>query len=120
LNYLLNAGDAIATGGVVVTWTNVAPVNLLLGKGVAAKTKFSPAISTFTVAPARLMDLGFGHLLEGAAASGQLYSMFGHDFYGLLMLPPGTVVSFCSTITTSMTFWTTIVWAEIPVPNVLL
>jgi hypothetical protein len=60
------------------------------------------------------MDLGFGHLLEGAAASGQLYSQFHHDFDGSLQLWPGSSLHFGSTIATSTTYWTTILFAEIP------
>ena len=116
LSYLTNAESSIGTADPVVTWTNIAPVNLLLGKGSAATTMFSGAVSTYTVNPARLMDLGFGHLLEGAAASGQLYSQFSHDFDGSLMLPPGTTIHLGSTIATSTSYWTTIVFAEIPLP----
>lgn len=116
ISYLTTAGDGIGTGAPVVTFTNIPPVCLLLGKGTSASTKFSGATVTFTTQPARIMDLGFGHHLEGAAASGQLYSMFYHDFDGSLMMPPGTTISLGSTIATSMTFWTTIIFAEIPMP----
>ena len=114
LSYLTNAGSAVATAAPVVTWTNVAPTTLLIGSGTAATTLFAPAVSTYTVNPARLMDLGFGHHLEGAAASGQLYSQFGYEFDGRVMLKPGTTVHFGSTIATSTTYWTTIIFAEIP------
>jgi hypothetical protein len=118
-NVVTNAGDNIGTTAPVVTWTNIAPVNCLIGKGAAATTKFSGAVSTFAAAPTKIMDLGFGHLLEGAAATGQLYSEFYYDFDGCPMLPPGTVMSICSTIATSMTFWVTIMFAELPMPMVL-
>jgi hypothetical protein len=91
-------------------------VCLLLGKGTSASTKFAGAVCTFTTQPARIMDLGFGHLLEGSAASGQLYSQFYHDFDGSLQMPPGTTISLGSTIATSTTYWTTIIFAEIPMP----
>jgi hypothetical protein len=119
LNYLANAGDGIGTGAPVVTFTAVASVNTLIGKGNIATTKFAPATSTFTAAPAKLMDMGFGHLLEGAAASGQLYSMFYHDFDGAVILPPGALITLSSTITTSTTYWSTILYAEIAKPQVL-
>lgn len=117
LSYLTQAGDNIGTGAPVVTWTNVAPTNLLLGRGTTATTKFSPAVSTYTTQPTRLMDLGFGHHLEGTAASGQLYSMFYHDFDGEVIMPPGTTIHLGSTIATSTTYWTTFIFAEIPMPN---
>ncbi len=116
ISYLKDAGDNIGTGAPVVTWTNVAPTNALIGKGTACKTKFSPAVSTYTTQPARLMDLGFGHHLEGSAASGQLYSQFYYDFDGGLVMPPGTTIHLGSTIATSTTYWTTFIFAELPAP----
>ncbi|HXK36987.1 MAG TPA: hypothetical protein VJ553_05400 [Candidatus Paceibacterota bacterium] len=114
LSFLTGAGSVEATGAPVITWTNVAPVCLSVGAAKVATTRFAPAVSTYTVNPAALMDLGFGHLLEGAAASGQLYSQFMHDFDGSVLLWPGSTLHFGSTIATSTTYWTTIVFAEIP------
>ena len=116
ISYLKNTGSTVATGLPHATFTNVAPVNIFLGKGTTATTKFAGATVTFTTQPARLMDLGFGHHLEGAAASGQLYSGFGYDFDGTLLMPPGTSISLGSTIATSTTYWTSIVFAEMPLP----
>ncbi len=114
LSYLTSAGSVAATGAPVITWTNVAPVSMAVGAGKTATTLFAPAVSTYTVNPAALMDLGFGHHLEGAAASGQLYSQFHHDFHGSVQLWPGSVLNLGSTIATSTTYWTTFVFAEIP------
>ena len=114
ISYLISTGSTVATGLPLATFTNVAPVSLRLGQGTTATTKFAGAVDTFTVNPARLMDLGFGHHLEGAAASGQLYSGFGFDFEGRLLMWPGTAISLGSTIATSTTYWTTIIFAEIP------
>ena len=114
LSFVQNAGDGTGTAAPIVTFTIVATINLLLGRGGVAKTKFAPAVSTYTVNPAKVIDLGFGHLLEGAAASGQLYSQFSHDFDGSEMVPPGCSIHFGSTVATSTTYWTTIIFAEIP------
>jgi hypothetical protein len=119
LSYLTNTGDVVATGAPIATWTPLAAVNTLLSKGITPKASFSPAVSTYTTNPAFLMNLGFGHMLEGAAASGQLYSMFYIDLDGSVIMPPGTSIHFGSTIATSMTFWTSIIFAELPLPNVL-
>jgi hypothetical protein len=116
--FLKNVGDSIGTGLPIVTFTEVATVNTLIGRGIVARTKFAPAVATYTTQPAKLMDLGFGHHLEGAAASGQLYSQFYHDFDGSVMMPPGTSLTLGSTIATSTTYWTTILFAELPLPQV--
>lgn len=117
ISYLKDTGDNIGTGAPIVTFTNIPPVNMLIGKGLTAKAKFAGAVVTFTTQPARLMDLGFGHFMEGTPASGQLVSQFYHDFDGSLMLPPGTSISLGSTIATSTTYWTTILFAELPLPS---
>jgi hypothetical protein len=114
ISYLTATGSTVATGLPIATFTNIAPTCLRLGQAATATTKFAGAVDTFTVNPARLMDLGFGHLLEGAAASGQLYSQFSFDFEGMLLMWPGTAISLGSTIATSTTYWTTIIFAEIP------
>jgi len=119
ISYLTNTGDNIGTGAPVVTFTAIAPVCTLLGKGITPKTKFAGAVVTYTTQPAKLLDLGFGHHLEGSAASGQLYSQFHHDFKGSVIMPPGTLIAFGSTIATSTTYWTTFTFAEIPAPGVL-
>ncbi|HXK36986.1 MAG TPA: hypothetical protein VJ553_05395 [Candidatus Paceibacterota bacterium] len=116
--FLKNTGDSVGTGLPIVTFTEIAPVNTFIGRGVTARTKFAGAVATYTTQPAKLMDLGFGHHLEGAAASGQLYSMFYHDFDGAVMMPPGTSLTLGSTIATSTTYWTTILFAELPIPQV--
>jgi hypothetical protein len=119
LSYLLNTGDVVATGAPIATWTPVAAVNTLLGKGITPRASFAPAVSTYTVNPALLVNLGFGHFLEGAGATGQLYSMYYADLDGQIVMPPGTSIHFGSTIATSMTFWTSILFAELPMPNVV-
>lgn len=116
ISYLTAAGDGIGTGAPVVTFTNIAPTCTLLGKGTTASTKFAGAVATYTTQPARIMDLGFGHHLEGAAASGCLYTNFYHDFDGSLQMPPGTLIVLGSTIATSTTYWVTYLFAEIPMP----
>ncbi|MCE5191224.1 MAG: hypothetical protein LLG08_05640 [Actinomycetia bacterium] len=116
--FLKNTGDTIGTGLPIVTFTEIAPVCTLIGRGITPRTKFAGAVATYTTQPAKLMDLGFGHHLEGAAASGQLYSQFLYDFNGTVMLPPGTSLTLGSTIATSTTYWTTILFAELPIPQV--
>lgn len=114
LSFLKNTGDGIATGAPIVTFTNIVPGQNLVGRGVA-NTRFSGAVVTFTTQPVVFMDLGLVHWLEGTAASGALGS-FGFDFKGTVVMPPGTSISVGATIATSSTFYTSIVFAEVPVP----
>jgi hypothetical protein len=118
ISYLTNTGDVIATGAPIATGTPLATVNMLLGKGITPRTIWLPAVSTYTVNPAKLMDLGFGHFDETLVA-GMLYTNFYHDFAGSLWMPPGTSIHFGSTIATSTTYWTTILYAELNAPSVL-
>jgi len=118
-SFLTGAGGVAATGAPIPTWTNVAPVSMAPGSAKVATTMFSPAVSTYTANPAALMDLGFGHLVEGTAASGQLYSKFEHEFDGSLQIWPGATMHLGSTIATSTTYWSTIIFAEIPLLTVV-
>ena len=113
ISYLASTGDGVATGAPIVTFTNIAPVSNVIGRG-AAKTKFANATVTFTTQPAALMDLGINHWLEGAAASGSISNIL-FDFKGSVVMPPGTAISVgCPTTASSTTYWTSIVFAEFP------
>ena len=59
------------------------------------------------------MDLGIGHHVEGTAASAQMYNL-SHDFDTELIVPPGSLISLGSTIASSTTYYTTIIYAAIP------
>jgi len=115
LSWLKNTGDGVGTGAPIVTFTNVAPNPCLIGRG-ACSTAWAPATDTFTTQPAALMDLGLGYWLSGTAATGsQITYIF--DFDGTVVMPPGTSVSIGSaTAATSVTYWTTLIFAELPLP----
>lgn len=113
LSYLNNAGASAATAAPVLTFTTQAVVNMRLGGNANAKTLFAPAVATYTTNPAVLMDLGIGHHLEGTAATAQMYTLM-HDFDTELIVPPGSLIAVGSTIATSTTYYTTIIFAEIP------
>jgi len=113
ISYLNNAGSSAATAAPVLTFTTQAVVNMRLGGNANAKTLFAPAVATYTTNPAVLMDLGIGHHLEGTAATAQMYTLM-HDFDTELIVPPGSLIAVGSTIATSTTYYTTILFAEIP------
>lgn len=115
VSYVTATGDTAAAALPIITFTNIAPINVLLGKGAAATTKFANATVTWTTNPTALMDIGLGQNLQGTAANGEPYKLV-YDFEGALALPPGTAISIgAATAATSATYWTTILFAELPV-----
>lgn len=115
VSWLKNTGDSIGTGAAIVTFTNIAPSSNLIGRG-ACSARFANATVTFTTQPAVLMDLGVNHWLEGTAASGGIANT-SYDVRGAIVMPPGTSISVgCPTAASSTTYWTSIVFAELPVP----
>jgi len=62
------------------------------------------------------MDLGFGHWIEGAAASGGP-AVLKYEFDGEVVMSPGTSITLCCPTTpVDTTMWSTIIFAEIPLP----
>jgi hypothetical protein len=119
LSYLLNTGEDVATGRPMVTFTNIPPVAMNLKRSISvanpAKTRFANAVVTFTTQPAALIDLGMGQWVSGTAATGIPYNGHVYKFDGELELEPGTSISVgAATAATSGTYWTSIVFAEIP------
>jgi len=116
LFYTANAGSAIGTAAPVVTWTNVAPVNALIGGGRASAMKWSPAISTYTAVPTWLCTLGIS-LFTGVAATATTPFQLRYDFDGTVVLPPGNALHLTSIqATTTAVFTVTIIGMELPIP----
>jgi hypothetical protein len=113
LGWKAACGSAIGTGAPVVTWTNVAPTNNLLGSSKAASTKCAPAVSTFTGIPAVLEDTGLIQNVDGTPATGG-FSDLKYDFDGRVMLLPGAVMSVMGIAASVNTFWVSITFAELP------
>jgi len=110
----LNTGSAVATGGVFATFTNIAPLNCLLGAG-AGKAKYSGAVVTWTVQPTPIMDIGFSVWAAGTEAN-LGYGVLTYEFNGAMALPPGTAISLVGVVASSTTFVTSFVFAELPLP----
>jgi len=116
LSFLANAGDGVGTAAPVVTFTNIAPVCTKIGSGLGCSTKFANATVTFTTQPAAFMDLGMGQNLNGTAANGEPYNQLRYEFNGEVIMQPGTTISVgAATAATSGTYWTTILFAEVPI-----
>lgn len=116
LSYLANAGDGVGTAAPVVTFTNIPPVSTKIGSGLGSSTKFANGTVTFTTQPTAFMDLGMGQNLNGTAANGEPYNQLRYEFNGEVIMQPGTTISVgAATAATSGTYWTTILFAEVPV-----
>jgi len=110
----LNTGSAVATGGVFATFTNIAPINCLIG-GPAGKGKYSGATVTWTVQPTAMMDIGFSSWAAGTEAN-LGYGVLSYEFNGGMALPPGTAISLVGVVASSTTYVTSFVFAELPLP----
>ena len=111
-----NTGDTVAAGLPIATFTNIAPVNTLLGRGTTSTSKFANGTVTFTAPqPPAVQDIGVGTTVNGGAY-GAPYTMV-YDFEGGLMVPPGTAICIGGRLASGTAlFWTTIVFAEIQAP----
>lgn len=118
VSFLANTGKDIGSGLPMATFTDLGarPMRLAdAGKIAASKAKFANATVTFTTQPAALMDLGMGQWVSGTAATGSPYNNHVFFFDGMLELEPGTSISIgAATAASSGTYWTSIVFAEIP------
>jgi hypothetical protein len=82
----------------------------------ACKARFANATVTFTTNPAALFDLGIGQWVSGTAATGTPYNNHYFHFNSIVELEPGTSISIgAATAASSGTYWTSIVYAEIPI-----
>ena len=111
-----NTGDTVAAGFPIATFTNIVPVNMLLGRGATSTSKFANGTVTFTAPqPSAVMDIGLGTTVNGGAY-GAPYTLV-YDFDGSLMIPPGSAICIGGRRASGTAlFWTTIVFAEIQAP----
>jgi len=112
---LANTGSNVGTGLPVATFTEITPVSARVGSTVKSAAKFANAAVTFTTQPSALLDLGMGQWVSGTAATGSPYNNHLFMFDGILELEPGTLMSIgAASAASSGTYWTSIVYAEIP------
>lgn len=107
-----NAGSAIGTAAPIVTFTNQAPEPAIAGAPFVSAMLFSPAVSTYTAAPAFYASSGINlGAVSPSAGSGN----YDEDYDGAIAIYPGTALSLCSSVTTTTSLWfTTIIGAELP------
>jgi hypothetical protein len=118
LSYLSPAGREVATGQPIATFTDLVINQMKIGPVATrpvSKARFANGAVTFTVQPTVFMDLGMGQWVSGTSATGSPYNNHFYKFDGELELEPGTSISIgAATAASSGTYWTSIVFAEIP------
>jgi hypothetical protein len=108
------SAQEVATGGTFASFTNIAPLNLLLGGG-AGKGRYAGATVTWTTQPTPIMSLGFSSWAAGTEANLE-FSLLQYNFDGEMGLPPGTAISLVGVVASSTTYVTSFVFAELPLP----
>ncbi len=104
-------GANIGTGNPVVSFTNVAPVNALVGGPADAVIKWAPATSTYTAAPAFYAATGIN--LKATALDSQL----SVDMQGLMALMPGNALSLTCSVASSVALIQASIWyVSVPAP----
>jgi len=115
INAAASMGNAAGAGQPFPTFTNIAPVSTRIGAATVAQGKFANAVVTWTAQPSVLFDIGIGQWVSGTAATGQPYNNHVFDFDGSVIMAPGTAICLgAATAASSGTYWTTILYAELP------
>lgn len=116
LSSIPNAGNVIGAGLPIITFTDVAPVNALLGSGKVSKMRWAPAVCTFTPIPTFLMTTGISQF-TGEDATAVAPFQLCVDFDGTLIVGPGNTLSLGSVGATTTSLYTvSIIGMELPVP----
>jgi hypothetical protein len=118
--YLNNTGANASTGASnpILTFANIAPVNMLLGSGKVASTKFAAATVTFTAAATFFMPVGFSTTAGTAAMVAAPFSWI-IDYDGQLCIPPGNALVLASTISSVGLYCVSYTFIENPYPTIL-
>lgn len=106
--------QAVATGAgsPILTATQVAPENALIGSGTVPKTYWSPTTNTFTAAPTVFAASGIN--LAPADPVGGFVAQAKYD--GMFVFAPGSALSIVYSVTTSTAlFHITLLGMEVPV-----
>jgi hypothetical protein len=114
------AGNAIGTLGPMTVFTNIPPVNLLLGGGRISKARYAQAV-TWTIGqrPIYLMGTGVTQDTWAAASTNPVWSI-NIDFEGMLVVPPDAALCLVATVATATTYFVSIVFQENPLTGVAM
>lgn len=106
------AAIATGAGSPILTATQVAPENALIGCGAVGKTLWSPTTNTFTAAPTVIMAAGINLAPADPVSGFQAFVKFD----GCPVFAPGSAMSITYSVTTTTALLhTTIFGVEVPV-----
>jgi hypothetical protein len=118
--YLYNTGAQAATGvsNPFLTFTNIPAINMLLGSGKVASTRFAAATVTVNTAATFFMPVGYSTTAGTAAMVAPPFSWV-IDYDVQITLPPGNALVLAATIATAGLFCVSYTFVENPYPSVL-
>lgn len=109
-----NVGAALGTAAPMSVFTDIAPINCLIGGGRKSKVRFATTV-TFTAAPTYLRPAGPSFLAATAAAVVDINDKkFDED--GALVLPPGNALQLCANGAVAGVYASCIIGLELPLP----
>ncbi len=112
LGQSLNAGSALATGG-ISAFTAGTPQGGNIGISGGNSVRFTPSAAT-TIAATFLMALNYGFYSTAVTAASPAQSLH-YDFEGGVIVPPNAAVWVANNVASSFTFNLTLRWEEAPV-----
>jgi hypothetical protein len=112
---LTGAGSQIGTGAPVVSLTQVAGVNLLVGSGNASVMRFAPATVTLIAAPTFLCTAGLS-TVHGTATSDASPYLMQDLIDGAIIIPPGVAFFVTANAAVAGVASVAIYGLEIPIP----
>jgi hypothetical protein len=107
-------GSDIGTLAPMTVFTNIAPVNMLIGSGKVSKARYSQ-VNTWTVGQRAVYLCGAG-ISQDTWAATATYPPFriAVDYDGMLVVPPGQAIYLCGTVATVTTFFVNYFYIESP------
>lgn len=111
---LLQAGSNIGTGAPVVAFNTVAPVNGIIGGGLASAMRSSNAATNTLIAAGTWHTTLFANFTGTAAAVVPPSGPLIYDFDGTVIVPPGVLV-YPAASAASALMQQTLIWEEVPV-----
>ncbi len=115
-NIVTGAGTTVGTGLAIVTFTSVAVSSAVAGGGLTnSRVQWSPAISTYTAAPAYYRPIGLS-LFTGIGATAADPFQLQETYNGDLVVAPGTAICLVTqAATTTALFRITIIGEEVDI-----